>query len=89
MRSIILGPSGSGNTVLFQNMILDIYKDGFSIIYICSPTINVDYTWDEVNKYISKEMGVEHTEDEPIYFDHYDAVALHNIIDVQHQITTY
>ena len=89
MRSIILGPSGSGKTVLLQNMILDIYRDCFSRIYIFSPSINVDSTWNEVKTYISKEMKVEHTEDQPIYFDHYDANALQNIIDVQHQQTTY
>ena len=33
-RSVILGPSGSGKTRLLQNMILDIYKDCFSRIYI-------------------------------------------------------
>ena len=34
MRSVILGPSGSGKTVLLQNMILNIYRNCFSIIYI-------------------------------------------------------
>ena len=89
MRSIILGPSGSGKTVLLQNMILDIYRDCFSRIFIFSPSINVDSTWNSVKKYISDEMKVEHTEEEPIYFDHYDANALQNIIDIQHKITTY
>ena len=34
MRSMILGPSGSGKGVLLQNMILDIYKGCFNRIYI-------------------------------------------------------
>ena len=29
MRSVILGPSGSGKAILLQNMILDIYKKMF------------------------------------------------------------
>ena len=33
MRSVILGPSGSGKSILLQNFILDIYKDCFSRIY--------------------------------------------------------
>ncbi len=33
-RSIILGPSGSGKSILLQNMILDIYKGLFQRIYI-------------------------------------------------------
>ena len=34
MRSVILGPSGSGKSILLQNFILDIYKDCFSRVYI-------------------------------------------------------
>ncbi len=33
LRSIVLGPSGSGKSILLQNMILDIYRDCFSRIY--------------------------------------------------------
>ena len=33
-RSVILCPSGSGKTILLQNVILDTYKDCFSRIYI-------------------------------------------------------
>ena len=40
--SIIIGPSGSGKTTLLQNMILNIYKNCFSRIYIFSPSIDVD-----------------------------------------------
>ncbi len=45
MRSIVLGPSGSGKAILLQHMVLDIYRDCFSRIYIFSPSINVDTTW--------------------------------------------
>ena len=89
IRSVILGPSGSGKTVLLQSMILDIYKNCFSRIYIFSPSIEVDHTWRPVKKYISEEMKVVHSDEEPIYFDHYDPEALSNIIDVQHKITNY
>ena len=89
MRSIILGPSGSGKTVLLQNMILDIYKDCFSRIYIFSPSIEVDHTWKPVKEYISKHMKVEHSDKEPIYFDHYDQEALTNIIETQGKIIQY
>ena len=34
MRSIVLGPSGTGKTILLQNMILDIYEGCFDKIYI-------------------------------------------------------
>ena len=48
IRSIILGPSRSGKTVLLQNMILNIYRDCFNRIYIFSPSIDVDSSWEPV-----------------------------------------
>ena len=89
IRSVILGPSGSGKTVLLQSMILDIYRGCFSRVYIFSPSIEVDHVWVPVKKYISEEMKVVHSDEEPIYFDHYDPEALSNIIDIQHKITNY
>jgi len=88
-RSIILGPSGSGKTILLQNLILNIYKNCFSRIYIFSPSIDVDSTWTPVKKYIEEEMKVEHTEKEPLFFDHYSADALNHIIDTQHKVIEY
>ena len=88
-RSVMLGPSGSGKTILLQNMILDIYKDCFSRIYIFSPSVDVDATWQPVRKYIESEMKVQHTDDEPIYFDHYDPEALYTIINTQQKVIEY
>ena len=88
-RSVILGPSGSGKTILLQNMILDIYRNCCSRIYIFSPSINVDMTWEPVKHYIEKEMKVQHTKEEPIFFDHYDPESLQRIIDTQHKVIEY
>ena len=89
IRSIILGPSGSGKTVLLQNMILDIYKGCFNRVYIFSPSIDVDASWNPIKKYINNQMAVKHIDEDPIYFDHYDAEALHDILGTQHKITDY
>ena len=89
IRSVILGPSGSGKTVLLQNMILDIYRDCFSRIYVFSPSIEVDQTWAPVKSYIEKHMKVKNTDEDPIYFDHYDPDALTRILDTQHKITNF
>jgi hypothetical protein len=89
MRAIILGPSGSGKTVLLQNMVLDVFKDCFSRIYIFSPSIDVDMTWEPVKHYIEEHLKVKNTDEEPIYFDHYDPVALEHIISVQHKLAQY
>ena len=45
MRSMILSPSSGGKTVLLQNMMLYIYRGCFKIIYIFSPSIDIDHTY--------------------------------------------
>ena len=89
-RSIILGPSGSGKSILLQNMILDIYKGLFQRIYIFSPSIDVDFqTWQPVKTHIEKDLKIKDTEEEPIYFSEYNSEALEKIIDTQRKITEY
>ena len=88
LRSIVLGPSGSGKSILLQNMILDIYRDCFSRIYIFSPSINVDFqTWDPVKKYIIK--NIDNTHDEEFFYDNFDENALSDIINTQRKIIEY
>ena len=88
VRSILLGPSGSGKGVLLQNMILDIYRGCFERIYIFSPSINVDHTWLPVKKYISETINK--TDEEPnFYYDNYDPENLEAIIDSQTEIVEY
>ena len=52
LRDIILGPSGAGKGVLLSSMILDIYRGCFDRIFIFSPSIDVDKTWQPVKEYI-------------------------------------
>ena len=88
VRSILLGPSGSGKGVLLQNMILDIYKKCFERIYIFSPSINVDHTWQPVKKHISET--IDKKDDEPdFYYDSYDTESLEKIIESQTKIVEY
>ena len=88
VRSLLLGPSGSGKGVLLQNMILDIYRGCFERIYIFSPSINVDHTWLPVKKYISETINK--TDEEPnFYYDSYDPENLEAIIDSQTKIVEY
>ena len=88
-RSVILGPSGSGKTVLLTNLITNVYRDCFSRVFIFSPSINVDASWRPVKAYIEKEMKVEHTDREPIYFDHYDPKDLEQVIATQRKVSEY
>ena len=87
MRSMILGPSGSGKGVLLTNMILDIYRGCFNRIYIFSPSVDIDHTWNPVKEYITKE--IKPSEKEQIYFDHYDPIELEKNMDKQHKVITY
>ena len=88
VRSILLGPSGSGKGVLLQNMILDIYKKCFERIYIFSPSINVDHTWLPVKKHISDT--IDKKDNEPnFYYDSYDPESLEAIIESQTKIVEY
>ena len=67
MRSIILGPSVSGKSILLQNFILDIYAACFSRVFIFSPSINVDFqTWSPVKSYLDKEINNGNTDE--IYY---------------------
>ena len=82
IRSILLAPSGSGKTVLLQNMILDIYKGCFERIYIFSPSVSIDSTWAPVREYLNKTINL--SENEPqLFYDTNDQENLEQIIDTQ------
>ena len=83
-RSVINAASGSGKTVLIQNLILDIYKGCFSRIYIFSPSIDIDDTWLPVKKYIADELTT--TEDEQIYYQDFDGDAVQHILATQKKV---
>ena len=88
-RAIICAPSGGGKTVLLSNLILDVYRNCFSRIYVFSPSIDIDYTWVPVKKYIEEDLKAVETEDDKFYFSEYDSEALEKIIDTQHKVTDF
>ena len=87
MRSMLVGPSGGGKTVLLTNMILDIYRDCFSRVYIWSPSINVDSTWKPVKDYIRDH--VKPNDREKCYFDSYEPSELEQVIKTQQKVIDY
>ena len=84
MRSMLVGPSGSGKTVLLTNVILDMYKGCFSIIYIWSPSIEVDSTWEPVQDYIRD--NIKPSGREKFYFDSYGPGELEQVINNQKKL---
>ena len=87
MRAMLCAPSGGGKTILLQNMVLDIYRGCFSRIYVFSPSINIDHTWEPVKDYIRDH--IKPNDREQIYFDSYDPSALEHIISTQHKVVNY
>ena len=84
---MLCGPSSSGKTVILSNMILDIYRDCFSIIYIWSPSIKVDSTWRPVKDYIRDH--IKPGDRENYYFDSYEASELEQVIKTHQKIIDY
>ena len=87
-RALITGSSGCGKSNLLINMILDIYKNAFSRIYIWSPSINVDTIWLPVKKYINETMKID-IDKEPCFFQEFNAEDMEKIIDTQHKVIEY
>ena len=88
MRAVAYGPSGSGKSVLLQQLILDVYKGCFERIYIWSQSINLDHVWDPVKRYVKKELKVN-TKEEKCFFDTYDPTELKEVMDRQFRIAEY
>ena len=86
LRGVSLSPSGGGKTVLLANILLNVYRDCFERLYIFSPSVHVDQTWQAVEYYQEKIMKVKETPKEQLHFDHYNPEDLQRIIDTQHEV---
>ena len=78
---IIIGPSGSGKSILLQSMI-------FERIHIWSPSISVDSNWTPVKSYIQHNVKVD-LEKEKCFFDDYILEELDKVIKQQHKVIEY
>ena len=81
-RSIVVSASQGGKGILFQNLILKVYRGCFERIYIVPPTAHIDEAYREVIKYIEKDLNVDNKK-EQFLFDEYDAPALETRTDTQ------
>ena len=66
-------------------LLLEGYRGKFERIYVFSPTINLDPTWDPVKKYVRENLAVDDKEEWA--FDNFDEQALQNILDTQARVT--
>ena len=58
-NALIVGPSRAGKSTAMVSMILDKdkFRGCFSRIYIWSPSIDVDDSWEPVKRYVRNELG--------------------------------
>jgi len=69
-------------------MILDVYRDCFSRIYIFSPSIDVDMTWEPVKKYLANDLRQNEKKGKYL-FDSYQPAELERIIETQHKVAEF
>jgi len=67
-------------------MLLDIYRGCFSKIYIFSPSIHVDKTWQPVISYAEKHLNQKESKTDKYFFSEYEPSELQKIIDTQYKI---
>ena len=89
LRMILLAPSGAGKTVLLSNLILNIYRDAFERIFVFSPSVDLDSIWKSVKKYQEEKMKAKETEQEKLYYDHYDPEELEKAISTQNNVVNH
>ena len=68
-------------------MTLDIYKGCFSRVYMWSPSIEVDSTWEPVKDYIRD--NIKPNGRETCYFDSCEASGLEQVIKTQQKVIYY
>ena len=83
---IILGPSKSGKSGLWQSMLLDGYKGCFSRIFLFTPSGNVDDSLEPIKKYIEKELGHDVKSEGPYIFEELDPAVIKGILKKQEKI---
>ena len=86
---IIVARSGSGKTILLQNMILDIYRGCFERILIWSSSIHIDSVWLPVKDYIEKTLKVNPKKEIIYYNDLLNQQELEEVKELQYKISKY
>ena len=88
-RGLIAGPGGSGKSVAMAAMILDKdkYRGVFSRIFLWTPSIDVDDSWEPVKQYIRKELGHDEKAEGPFCFSTFDPQDMLRIAKRQQKIT--
>ncbi len=84
--TILVAPGGYCKTVLLSSLILNIDGGCFERIFISSPSVDIDETWEPVEKHQSDDMNAIEKDNEELQFHHYGPADLEHIIGTQHKI---
>ena len=83
---IILGPSKSGKSVLWQSMLLDGYRGCFSRIFLFTPSGNVDDSLEPIKRHIERDLGHDVKSEGPYIFEELDPAVIRGILKKQEKI---
>ena len=83
---VILGPSKSGKSVLWQSMLLDGYRGCFSRIFLFTPSGNVDDSLGPIRQYIERDLGHDVKSEGPYIFEELDPAVIRGILKKQEKI---
>jgi hypothetical protein len=89
LGGVILAPSGSGKTALLANLSLKVYRGCFERIYVFSPSVNVDQTWEAVHKYQAVVMKVRGSDTEKLYYERYNTEDFENVIETKPNVSLH
>jgi hypothetical protein len=86
-RAIIVGPGGFGKTIILVNLLTrpEAWRGLFERIYVVSPTIHLDRSWDVLKDYQKNVMKVNPKEQ--TYWDSWDEEAMQSLLDRQMKVT--
>ena len=88
-RAIILGPSGTGKTVLGTWLILQAYRHpAVQRVYAFSSSVDIDSMWKPVKAYSKDVPGVDPIE-EQCFFSEYPYGAMEEINNTQETVVAY
>ena len=71
-----------------QDLLLRHYRGAFDRIYLFSRSASLDRGWDPLRKYVEEVQHVNQ-DDEPTFFDEFDANALQQQMDLQTRVAEY
>ena len=91
---LIVAPSGGGKTALITSLLMDIFrkKNGnscFQRIYVFSPSLGLDHTWESVKNFPHRVMKVPKQEENQLYLRDWDPGALEHVVRQQSAIVTH